>query len=107
MVWKDYSPSHFSGGTGTFNGIDESLKEVPSRVKCEPASVGEFWCAHAPSPSEMLESARIPWLLWAWCDMRPVSAQLHATGLFPTRHAAGCGARANPAPALPAGLSLS
>ena len=45
MVWKDYSPSHFSGGTGTFNGIDESLKEVPSRVKCEPASVGEFWCA--------------------------------------------------------------
>lgn len=40
-----------------------------------------------------------PWRLWAWCDMRPVSAQLHATGLFPTRHAAGCGARANPAPA--------
>lgn len=46
VVWKDYSPSHFSGGTGTFNGIDESLKEVPSRVKCEPASVGEFWWAY-------------------------------------------------------------
>lgn len=45
MVWKDYSPSHFCGATGTFNGIDESIPGVPAREKCEPASVGEFWCA--------------------------------------------------------------
>lgn len=43
MVWKDYSPSHFCGSTGTFNGIDESIPGVPAREKCEPASVGEFW----------------------------------------------------------------
>ena len=43
VVWKDYSPSHFCGSTGTFNGIDESIPGVPAREKCEPASVGEFW----------------------------------------------------------------
>jgi hypothetical protein len=56
VLWKDYSPSHFSGGTGTFTGIEEGLKEVPSREKCEPAAVGEFWCARAP-PSPALQHA--------------------------------------------------
>jgi hypothetical protein len=45
VIWKDYSPSHFCGATGTFNGIDESIPQAPPRQKCEPASVGEFWCA--------------------------------------------------------------
>ncbi|CAL8469668.1 g9209 [Coccomyxa elongata] len=43
VIWKDYSPSHFCGATGTFNGIDEGIPGVPPRAKCEPASVGEFW----------------------------------------------------------------
>ena len=43
VMWKDYSPTHFCGATGTFTGIDESIPGVPARSKCEPASVGEFW----------------------------------------------------------------
>ena len=50
MVWKDYSPSHFCGSTGTFNGIDESIPGVPAREKCEPASVGEFWWVSHTAP---------------------------------------------------------
>ncbi len=50
VFWKDYSPSHFCGATGTFNGIDESIPNIPPREKCEPASVGEFWCAHGSFP---------------------------------------------------------
>lgn len=53
VFWKDYSPSHFCGATGTFNGIDESIPNIPPREKCEPASVGEFWCAHGSSPTPL------------------------------------------------------
>ncbi len=49
VVWKDYSPSHFAGATGTFTGIDESIPGIPAREKCEPTSVGEFWCASGAS----------------------------------------------------------
>ena len=54
VVWKDYSPSHFSGATGTFNGIDESIPGIPAREKCELASVGEFWCAHMQTTQRQL-----------------------------------------------------
>ena len=67
MVWKDYSPSHFCGATGTFNGIDESIPGVPAREKCEPASVGEFWCALPHSlqcPMKGLPSAMLSSPLW-------------------------------------------
>ena len=60
VVWKDYSPSHFSGATGTFSGIDESLPGVPAREKCEAASVGEFWCALSVNGTHCSEGAQSP-----------------------------------------------
>ena len=51
VFWKDYAPTHFCGATGTFTGIDESLREVASRETCEPAAVGEFWCARPANPA--------------------------------------------------------
>ncbi|CAL8469667.1 g9208 [Coccomyxa elongata] len=41
--WRTYSPTHFGGATGTFLAVEEGLEGVPTRQRCEPASVGEFW----------------------------------------------------------------
>ena len=45
-IWKDYSPTHFGGQTGTYTGIEESIQGVPARPRCDPATVGEFWCVY-------------------------------------------------------------
>lgn len=91
VVWKDYSPSHFCGATGTFNGIDDNISGVPAREKCEPASVGEFWCALPyPLPMKGLPSAMIslpPWgLPCPEGSPRPVSyvfsEEVGSTSLF-------------------------
>jgi hypothetical protein len=44
VFWKEYAPSHFGGRTGTFTGLEESLrKELPVQPDCPPASYGETW----------------------------------------------------------------
>ena len=64
-IWKDYSPTHFSGQTGTYTAIEESLEGVPGRQQCDPATVGEYWCVsgrlaeqRSPEHSACTDAAR-------------------------------------------------
>eukprot|EP00884_Botryococcus_braunii_P007792 jgi/Botrbrau1/17013/Bobra.49_2s0071.1 len=41
VIWKEYTPTHFGGHTGTFTWFHRDFR--PSDPKCEPASRGEFW----------------------------------------------------------------
>eukprot|EP00884_Botryococcus_braunii_P017926 jgi/Botrbrau1/4817/Bobra.0325s0036.1 len=43
VYWKEYSPTHFGGRTGTFTGIDEDFPDILPPLQCSPASHGEFW----------------------------------------------------------------
>lgn len=55
VYWRENTPSHFGGPTGTYTGIEELLKAVLGVPKiCPPASHGEFWyCSLALKSCQM------------------------------------------------------